>query len=363
MTALLRVAVVTNKAWECEPLEAVLLAREARPGVLKDFRRGYDPAEAPVQTDPETGEKPSLPPEADALELRGSLPIRPRLSFSVSELARVEVWCVEDWMRRKRRKPGVVDPVPASSSSSHEKFCFALPRIRERAFRGLPADLVIGFGTAAIPAPEPLNGCVTVGTRVYLHDAWQGATPHEIAEQEERFGPLLRDGIPAFTSDPLVSPRLLPSLFSTDMSAEARHSAEARFLFPPISPACPPRILAGHGFASLGTLNICDYDDYVWADAETLELFESQVRQREIGSMETTHGLIRLTWGHTPFIFVSGLANKTLLYNVDTSPRRYVQNFVAAHNAAVSLSHLLPELARLNASGRLFRADDRVIEQ
>ena len=76
--------------------------------------------------------------------------------------------------------------------------------------------------------------------------------------------------------------------------------------------------------------------------------------QREIGSMETTHGLIRLTWKDTPFLFVSGLVNRTLLFNVETSPRFYAQNFAAAHNAGITIGYLLLELARLNVANKLF---------
>lgn len=354
MATAFRVLVVANKIWECEPLVAALLARDARPAIFDKFLRGYDPAESPVELDPETNAKPAPPPEADGLPMTGKLPIRPRLQFSVGVDAQVEVWCIEDWMRTERRKPGTTANVKASSSSSFEKFTYTLPRIKERAFKALPPNMVIAFGTAAIPVDEPLNGCVSVGSRVYLHDPWRDAPEDEIKKQVDAWGPLLRDEVPLFTKDALLSPRLKPMLFSKDISTDARHAAEARFVSPPIAPASPPRILAGHGFASLGTLNICDYDDYVWADEETLRLFSSQVRQREIGSMETTHGLIRLTWKDTPFLFVSGLVNRTLRFNVETAPRRYAQNMVAAHNAAVALAYMLPELARLNAKNELF---------
>ena len=353
----LKIAIVANKSWECEPLVGVLLARDGRPSQLTRFRRGYDPAELPPEKDPATGKPPELPPEADGLPVRGNLPIRNRLAFGVEPTgADVEVWCIEDWMRKQRRKKSgdgnVV--VSASSSSSFEKFTFALPRIRERAFGGNP-DIIIAFGTAGIPTPETLNGCVIVGSRVYVHDPWLDAPADEIAEQVERYGPLLRDEIKDLVDKRIDSPGLYDGLFAADISFEARHSAEGRFIASPIAPAVPARILAGHGYAALGTINICNYDDYIWADEETLRLFETQVKQREIGSMETTHGLIRLTWRQVPFLFVSGLTNRVPMFNAEASPRRYAQAFVAAHNAAATVAQLVPELARLHAEGKLIK--------
>jgi hypothetical protein len=342
----MRILVVANKTWECEPLVNVLLAKDARPGVIpaKGLRVGYHPAEAPP------AQPPPAPPEADGLPVTGQLPVRPRLHLTLDkpyEDTDVEVWCIEDWMRRERR---IDDPPPgktvkASSSSSHEKFTFALPQIRNAAFGGDAPDLVIAFGTAGVPAAESLNGCVTIGSRVYLRDPWSDAPHDELAEQVRRFGPLLTEQVHDDLGHPIES--AVDADFFKFLDSEARHSAEARFLRPPVHPAEPPRVLAGRGFAALSTLNICDYDDYVWADAETLEIYAGQVKQREIGSMETTHGLIRLTWRDVPFLFVSAITDRVPMFNLEVTPRKYAQNLAAAHNAGVAVAFLLPEARRL----------------
>src|SRR5690606_28354752 len=111
----------------------------------------------------------------------------------------------------------------ASSSSSHEKFTFALPQIRRAAFHGQAPDLVIAFGTAGIPSPETLNGCVTIGSRAYVRDAWERACPEEIAKQVERFGPLLREEIAGQTNKRLPS-HLSKELFQK-LDTEVRHAA------------------------------------------------------------------------------------------------------------------------------------------
>jgi hypothetical protein len=365
----LRILIVANKTWECDPLVAVLLAKDARPATFRDLVRGYDPAETLPRIDPATGVTPELPPEAQGLSFRANLPVRYRLSFTIAPLpipgataapatppppplALVEVWCIEDWMRKDRHV--ATGTKPASGSSSHEKFTVALPLIRQKAFAGQAPDLVIAFGTAGIPTDETFNGCVTIGSRAYINDPWDDATPAEIADQTERFGPLLQTPLDGWRRKRLDCPRLSDTLFAAGITVESRYAAEGRFLETPINPARPPRILAGHGYASLGTINICDYDDYVWADEETRGRFERQVKQREIGSSETTHGLIRLVWHDAPFLFVSALTDRVPYFNAEVTPRKYSQNFVAAHNAGLALAHLLPELGRLAAEGALF---------
>jgi len=341
----LRVLVVANKSWECDPIAGVLSHRDARSPKLQPPQRGFDVLE-PRNPDPA------------APKFRGNPPARPRLVMrpTTTERLDAELWCVEDWMCTQRTiGPDGTQVIRPGSSSSYEKLEGSLPQIAAHAFGGAAPDLVIATGTAGIPAAETLNGCVTIGSRCYVHDPWSGAPPQEIALQIAKYGPMLDAQLAPFTGGVILSPRLSPSLFRS-ISAEMRFSAEARFLAVPIAPAHPPRILAGHGYAALSTVNINDYDDYIWADGETLRLFESAVRQREIGSMETTHALVRIAWPTTPFLFVSGLTDRVPLFNAEVTPRSYAQNFVAAHNAGVAIAHLLPELSRLHQSGELWAA-------
>lgn len=353
-TAPLRIAVIANKTWECEPLVAVLTSKDGRPAAVAASRPGFVPGEVPPATDPMTGATPVLPQQALGQPLRGNIPPRPRLSFPITGWpgALVEVWCIEDWMRTQRMlTDGTLAPV--SGSSSREKFDVALPAIRSEAFGRQGADLIVAFGTAGIPAEDTHNGCVVVGTRCYLNDPWDDAPKPEIDAQEARFGPLLQEPLTGWLRRRLDCPRLSAGLFG-DITMEARYAAEARFIEAPVHPARPPRILAGHGFASLGTINIADYDDYVWADEETHRRFELQIKQREVGSQETTHGLIRLTWHDTPFVYVSAVTDRIPWFNSEVTPRKYSQNFVAAHNGACAVAQLLPEFSRLHAAGKLF---------
>lgn len=337
----LRILIVVNKTWECDPIVGVLTHRDARAPAIERLRRGYDPVE------PESKRR-------EGPRYRASPPPRPRLTWFV-EGDPCELWCIEDWMctertiRGPRKKPITIRPGPASS---FEKLTGSLPTIARAAFGGTPPSLVIAVGTAGIPAAETLNGCVTIGSRCYIQNPWADAPAVEVAEQTARWGPLVTNEIAGYEHDVISSPGLSPALFA-NISIESRFSAEARFLTPPINPAQPPRILAGHGYAALSTININNYDDYVWADEETMRKFERAVKQREIGSMETTHALIRITWPDTPFLFVSGLTDRVPMFNAEVTPRKYAQNFVGAHNAGAAIAHLLPELSRLHRAGRL----------
>jgi hypothetical protein len=63
-----------------------------------------------------------------------------------------------------------------------------------------------------------------------------------------------------------------------------------------------------------------------------------------VGSVETTHGLIRLVVPSPQFLFVSGIANRLGYFNMEAAPRNYALDFVVAHNAGVTLAWMLPIL-------------------
>ena len=48
----------------------------------------------------------------------------------------------------------------------------------------------------------------------------------------------------------------------------------------------------------------------------------------------------------SPFLYVSGFANAVGKFMEEVTPNEYGQNFVAAHNAAVALAWILPELVQ-----------------
>ncbi|HYS80748.1 MAG TPA: hypothetical protein VEM76_08565, partial [Anaeromyxobacteraceae bacterium] len=88
-------------------------------------------------------------------------------------------------------------------------------------------------------------------------------------------------------------------------------------------------------------------------DADTLEKFRRATRLTEVGSIETTHGLIRLQFRDKPFLFVSGITDSLGAFDHEVGTRPYAQNFVPAHNAGVVVAYLVPELLAAHAADKL----------
>jgi hypothetical protein len=290
-----RILVIANKTWEADPLVNVLLSDRTRPATLKDFAAVNHPLiRAPGYADPDP-------------------PAKPRITFTCGK-ALVEVWCIQDLMNPK-----------VSGSSSAEK-----ARVLPRALIGDAPVLVIAFGTAGFPDTANLNGSVVIGSRCLVHDP--------PTKETTRFTPKLKDTVSSTTLSPA---------FFRNIDADVRFPAEARFLSPPIEPARPPIILAGHNWIALGSVNVMNYDDYVWTDAETIAMFkglDAKTTAGRIGSMETTHGIIRELSDPAKFLFVSGITDTVPYFDIQVTPRVYAQNFVAAHNAGVALAWLIPEV-------------------
>jgi hypothetical protein len=290
-----RILVIANKSWEADPLVNVLLSDRSRPAALTDFVAVNHPLIRPsgyAQPDPTA---------------------KPRISFKCGKAA-VEVWCVQDLMNPE-----------VSGSSSAEK-----ARVLPRSMVGDAPALVIAFGTAGFPDTANLNGRVVIGSRCLVHDP--------PTKESSRFVPKLTDALSATS---------LQQGFFRNIDADVRFPAEARFLLPPIDPARPPIILAGHNWISLGSVNVTSYDDYVWTDAETIATFKTldpKTTAGRTGSMETTHGIIRELSDPAKFLFVSGITDTVPFFDMQVTPRVYAQNFVAAHNAGVALAWLLPEV-------------------
>lgn len=273
----------------------VLLSDRTRPASLHDFiAQGHPLIRPPDYADPDP-------------------PPRPRITFTCGKVI-LEVWCVQDLMNPK-----------VSGSNSAEK-----ARVLPRALDGDAPLLVIAFGTAGFPGSATLNGSVVVGSRCFVHDP--------PTKEATRFVPKWKNA---------VTTTALPPGFFRNIDADVRFPAEARFLVPPIEPARPPIILAGHNWIALGAVNVTNYDDYVWTDAETIAMFNAldpKMTAGRIGSMETTHGIIRELSEPSPFIFVSGLTDTVPYFDLQVTPRVYAQNFVAAHNGGVALAWLIPEV-------------------
>jgi hypothetical protein len=90
-------------------------------------------------------------------------------------------------------------------------------------------------------------------------------------------------------------------------------------------------------------VNVTNYDDYAWADREAVEAMRRVDSRNPVGSVETTHGLIRLQ-SSAPSLFISAITDREGRFNAEVGSRAYAQNFACAHNAGVTLAWLLPLL-------------------
>lgn len=301
-----RIAVFANKRWEADPLCSVLLDDRARPEKFKFRKKSIK-------------NYPALRKKFDRSKPRPlDPPAQLRLSFKYKGV-NVEIWCIEELMNQAEHP-----------SSTSEKARVLSPILSALS----PTDLVIAFGTAASRKDVSANGSVIIGRRVFIHDPTANKE-----NRSEKWSPPQADAV-------LDSSFSAADFNELKQQEQARYAAEARFLTPPVASASPPVILLGNGMISLGVVNITNYDDYIWADHRAVESFDRSAIIGQIGSIETTHGVIR-SLTESQFLYVSGIADATGLFDYQVAPRRYAQNFVAAHNAAVALSWLIPELVAL----------------
>jgi hypothetical protein len=108
-------------------------------------------------------------------------------------------------------------------------------------------------------------------------------------------------------------------------------------------------VLSAYNGTALGTVNVTNYDEYVWADLETVAAFEAANTRGALGSVETTHGLIRLAAedalkAKPRFAFVSGICDRVGYFNAEVNPREYAQNFAASHNMGVVVAWMLSKI-------------------
>ena len=224
-----RVVVVANKSWEADPLVSVCLNPKMRPSALLDR---WVPGDCGLFSSPGNGARP-----------QGEKPA-PRCVCN-TDVAAIEVWCIEDWM-------GI-----ANHSSSKVKIEEVLPKILSA---GKPPDFVVAFGTAGFPDSTTSNGCVVLGSSVFLFNPYRKPMPgviHDASndwDNPEKVGHLLtsKDGanvIAQFASNP-----------------DLRFPIDARLIPAPSNPATPPVLLPAPNYVALSEVNILNYDDYAWTD-------------------------------------------------------------------------------------------------
>jgi hypothetical protein len=327
-----RVIVIANKNWEMAPLMNVLLEPRACPAGLAW------PTTLNPLTQWQAGSRSKTVADISNPMPRAVFTITEKLNNTTSgeneiidHVTSIEVWCLQDWMA----------PPPASSSSTFEKIK-ALPKIfgwsNDDSRTVKDPDFVIAFGTAGFPtAFSSYNGCVVVGANVFIYNPFRN-TPNPNSSWDD-------SGV----ARPIAA--TLPKEFFAPASATIddvfRSQVESRFIVPPMCPADTEILIAAYNYTAVGAVNVTDYDDYAWADPKALDEFKAHDNKNPAGSIETTHGIIRIQ-SQAPFLFVSGITDREGLFssfNMEVSTRVYSQNFASAHNAGVVAAWLLPRVA------------------
>jgi hypothetical protein len=291
-----KVSIIVNKNWEVEPFLNALLST--------DFWQRKDLLKGAVINSPKDAD--------NRMDI-------PRSIFVYQEME-VTVWCIQDLM----------SPPPVSSSSSEDKYYHALPKI----FAATQPDFVMAVGTAGFVGETSYNGAVVVGSEFFIHDAKPATTSSHFPRQ----------------GDTVVLDELLPSNVPAELfhpakgifTAEFHALAEAKMLQVPNHAAERPLCIAAANYAALSFVNITGYGDYAWADHKGIEAYQQKKMLSPIGSVETTHGLIKLSTKQ-PILFLSGITDRIGHFNMEVTP---LQNYVAAFNCGMVAGQLLPMLNR-----------------
>jgi len=295
----MRVLVVVNKWWECDPALAAMVNNNARPP-NSPWPEDLKPARRP----PELIKVPNLHPV-------------PRATFRYKTFF-AEVWCISD----------LLDGLSSAAQSSSEAKARRLPEIF---LYGEQPGLVIAVGTACTPnAAVNCNGGVAVGTSIFMHNGFPDGS-----------NPASKLNLPVF--DKLLESTIAAPVFQRVQSMDVK-SALNRFLPVPLNPSPSVGISIGLGDVALGTINVTNPADYAAKDPLTLQAFQALGTTATAVSLETTHGLIRYFGGDSPFLFVSGIVNRFQQFGTDVAPRSDSQNTAGAHNAGVVVTWMLASL-------------------
>lgn len=298
-----RVVIVVNKWWELDPVMFCLTSKYLRKDIpwpiFKDHPR------------PRRNPKKPEPPE----------PAKPRAIFSFP-FAEAEIWCVSD----------LIEHLPDESKyqSSTERKAEVIGQIFAE-----PADLCIAVGTAAAGDARSLNGSAVIGTQCFMHNSKPNGANPDSNWQAGPFDEILRSALTEGEFDSI-----------TRFEIPLTQKISSTLFAPPNAPSASLSILCDYEAVAVGNLNVSNYQEYDTTDRETLKTFNEKAPEALLGSLETTHGLIRAL-GHPRFIFISGIVNRLLHFHEDVDPARYAQNTVGAHNAGIVLSALLCRLHHL----------------
>lgn len=277
-----RAIIVANKTWEADPLVEFLMSPAAKAPLGK------------LSFQPATASEPRW--------RRGRLGTAEKWC---------EIVCVQDALEAKF----------ASNSK-------AKAEVLRTVLAGDDVALVLAFGTASTFGDVSNNGSVVVGTRVFLHDPRSPRSDSDWRPDSGALDAVLESGLDGTGFEAVF-------VNSGDASG-----IEKLLVVPPHNPAAHPALLASRDAVALSEINVTNYVDYVWSDLDTVAAYLRGDPAAKIGSLETTHGVIRLS-SSAAFAFISGIVDRLGHFYDEVDD---VQNFVGAHNAGIAVAFFVPRL-------------------
>lgn len=286
------VAVIVNKNWEAEPMIAGMCGNEFRPASLP------------------------FPEELSTLQDKKYTANKPRAVFRFRDeklpdkpvLVEVKVWCIQDLMEKSK-----------SSSNSKEKY-----KVLTLILKQENPDLVIATGTAGYVSETSYAGSVVIGARFFTHNGHPGNPDSDMKHPDfEKLLPL----------------NINPMVFSI-VNPAFKQKVEHKLLKVPVNPAIRPAVLASQFYTALGSVNVTDYGEYGWVDQEAIQSFRSVEKKLPIGSVETTHGVIRFS-SDKPCMFVSAIVDREGHFELEVTPG---QNYVGSFNAGIVIGQFIADL-------------------
>ncbi|KAA2242965.1 hypothetical protein F0L74_10615 [Chitinophaga agrisoli] len=296
-----RIVLIGNKSWEVEPILNALLNSRMRPQTLPD---------PTVLNYPWTYRAGTA---------------QPRAVWDSFQQVTIELWCIQD----------IMDSQWNASSSQGKHEC--LPKILR--YRQEAPDLVVALGTAALGLDNGNNnGCVSMGSNIFIHNFHpNGENPESKWDDPAHFEKVLPSSIPAD--------------FFALLDTTTVQAIEARLLKPYLNPSANIQVMSDKDNIGVSVVNITNYADYATSDQTGLKVLAATGNKLPVGSVETTHGVIRLLCD-APFVFISGITDRVGHFDDDVdgkdakgNVKTEAQNFTAAFNIGICLGNLIPKMA------------------
>lgn len=300
------ITIIVNKNWETEPFLNSLLNSEMRPAKL--------PFPQTLNSPKDGNNKMDIP--------RAVI----KLTDGAMQTLEVKIWCIQDLMYFNIPP----DPTKQSSSSSEEKYRVLTPIIKAD-----NPDLIIAVGTAGYPSETSFNGSVVVGGNFFIHNGHPENPKSNL--QHSDIGKVLTSNVNSKIFD----------LINKDF----KNQVEPKFINTPRNPAEKAICVASKVYTALSSINVTDYSEYNWVDHEAIDHFKSIESKLPFNSLETTHGVIKLS-SDKPIIFISAITDRLGYFDSEV---HVTQNYVPSFNSGIVAGQLLMSLNDFVVGGNEFK--------